>query len=58
MGTAGAQHHRLRTHHQPGLRQAVEIFVLQRLIAKVGQQLGATVGDVDGAAESELGLIE
>ena len=41
-----------------GLGQAVEIFRLQRLVAEARQQLGAAVGDVDRATQTELGLIE
>ena len=41
-----------------GLGQAIEIFCLQRIAAEIRQQLGAAVGDIDRAAEAELGLIE
>ena len=41
-----------------GLGQAVEIFCLQRGIAEIRQQLCAAVGDVDRAAQPELGLVE
>src|SRR5581483_12159743 len=40
------------------LREAVEIFRLQRFAAEISKQFGAAVGDVDRAAEPELGLIE
>jgi hypothetical protein len=38
--------------------QAVEIFCLQRLAAEFREQPGAAVGDVDRAAQPELGLVE
>ncbi len=41
-----------------GLRQSVEIFCLQRGVAESRQQLGAAIGDVDRAAQPELGLVE
>src|ERR1700751_3934735 len=40
------------------MRQAVEIFCLQRFAAEIRQQLAAAVGDVDRAAEAKLGLVE
>ncbi len=41
-----------------GLGEAVEISGLQRLVAEIRQQLGASVGDIDRAAQAELGLVE
>ena len=40
------------------LRQAVEISRFQRLGAEIVEQLGAAIGDVDRAAQAELGLVE
>ncbi len=61
VGAALLLGHELAALRQPahvGLRQAVEIFRLQRLAAEFRKQLGATVGDIDRAAQPELGLVE
>ncbi|OIQ64961.1 hypothetical protein GALL_534860 [mine drainage metagenome] len=41
-----------------GLREAIQISRLQRLAAEIRKQLGAAIGDIDRAPQTELGLIE
>ncbi len=48
----------LRELRHVGLREAVEILCLQRVVAEARQQPRRAVGDVDRTAEAKLGLIE
>jgi hypothetical protein len=61
VGTAFLLSHELAALRQLahiGLRETIEVFRLQRIAAKIREQLGAAIGDVDRAAETELGLVE